>query len=421
MQITLPYGKSTLSAVLPDGAEPNILHPNAATVELTGVDEVRRSLENPIASPRLCELARGKSNVVVIASDCTRPCPSYKILPSVMDELMAAGVELECITVVFAVGSHRRQTSEEMRALVGDAVFSRIRCIDADTESDRVHMGVTSRGTPVDIFGEVARADLRILTGNIEYHYFAGYSGGVKAIMPGVSTREAIQCNHRHMVEAGVGTGILDGNPVRMDIEEAGQLCPADFIVNVILDEHKEIIRCVSGHPVKAHREGAKFLDSLYRVKIPRRADIVIASAGGFPKDRNMYQAQKALDNASRAVRDGGVIIWAAECSEGLGEPHFEQWMTGHEKSSDMIEHIRGDFVLGGHKAAAIAMVLERARVILVSSLEAAFVRKIFLEPAVASDSASMLTSALDRAAGYVGAKPSIIVMPYGGSVLPDA
>jgi nickel-dependent lactate racemase len=171
--------------------------------------------------------------------------------------------------------------------------------------------------------------------------------------MPGVSTRAAIRSNHRFMVEPESAAGRLEGNPVREDIEESGRLCPSEFICNVVLDEHKEIIKCVSGHVVDAHREGCKFLDSLYAVKMEKKADIVIASAGGFPKDRNMYQAQKALDNAAHAVRDGGIIIWIAECSEGLGEKHFEDWMTGHEKASDMIEHIKRDFVLGGHKAAA--------------------------------------------------------------------
>jgi nickel-dependent lactate racemase len=144
-----------------------------------------------------------------------------------------------------------------------------------------------------------------------------------------------------------------------------------------------------------------------------KKAAIVIASAGGFPKDRNMYQAQKALDNAAHAVRDGGIIIWIAECSEGLGEKHFEDWMTGHEKASDMIEHIKRDFVLGGHKAAAIAMVLERARIMLVSGLDADFVRSLFLEPQ------ESLGSALTEAFDALGQDASVLLMPYAGSTLP--
>ncbi len=411
--ITLPYAKSEVSACIDEKNLMGTLMPNTVERQLTGVDEVKRSLANPISSKKLSEIARGRKNVVIVTSDCTRPCPSYKIIPSLLDELHEAGVDNSEITVVFGLGSHRAQTESEMRALVGDYVYDSVKCVDADTKNDCVDMGTTSRGTPVEIFGVVARADLRILVGNIEYHYFAGYSGGYKAIMPGVSTRAAIQSNHRFMVEPESAAGRLCGNPVREDIEESGRLCPSEFICNVVLDEHKEIIKCVSGHVVDAHREGCKFLDSLYAVKMEKKADIVIASAGGFPKDRNMYQAQKALDNAAHAVRDGGIIIWIAECSEGLGEKHFEDWMTGHEKASDMIEHIKRDFVLGGHKAAAIAMVLERARIMLVSGLDADFVRSLFLEPQ------ESLGSALTEAFNALGQDASVLLMPYAGSTLP--
>jgi nickel-dependent lactate racemase len=274
-------------------------------------------------------------------------------------------------------------------------------------------MGVTSRGTPIDIFDQVARADLRICLGNIEYHYFAGYSGGYKAIMPGVAAHDSIQSNHSFMTDPSACAGRIEGNPVREDIEEAGKLCPADFILNVVLDEKKEIIRSFAGHPVSAHREGCRFLDGLYGVKIPRRADIVLVTPGGYPKDINMYQAQKALDNAGHAVRDGGIIIWAASCTEGLGDSRFAEWMTSHTCSSDMIKHIRENFVLGGHKAAAIAMLLERTRIMLISELEPDFVRGIFLKPHTS------IEAALKDARHTLGEGASIIIMPFGGSTLP--
>jgi nickel-dependent lactate racemase len=285
--------------------------------------------------------------------------------------------------------------------------------MDSDPD-DCVRMGVTSSGTPVDVFRPVAHADRRICLGNIEFHYFAGYSGGAKAIMPGVSTRDAIQNNHSAMVRQEAAAGRIDGNPVREDIEEAGRICGIDFIVNVVLNEKKEIIKSFCGHPVAAHRAGCAFLDSFYKICLPKRADIVVVSPGGFPKDINMYQAQKALDNARHAVRDGGIIVWLASCSEGLGEKHFEEWMTGHAKSSDMIEHIRRDFVLGGHKAAAIAMVLKKARIFLVSDLEPDFVRAIFLAPF------SDAQGAVDAAFAELGSDSGVILMPYGGSTLPE-
>ena len=412
MEVTLGFGKEKIPVQVPDSQEMAVLTPNEAEIGLTGSEEVYRSMKEPIGLPPLREVVKKGETVAIITSDITRPIPSYKVLPAVLDELTAAGIPDSDITIVFALGSHGGHTEERMRYMVGDAVYDRIRCVDSDV-NDAVHVGTTSRGTPVDIFRPVVEADRRICLGNIEYHYFAGYSGGYKAIMPGVSTWDAIQANHSAMVDPDACAGRLEGNPVREDIEESGKILGVDYIVNVVLDAKKEIIRSFAGDPILAHREGCKFLDSFYKVKIPEQADIVVVSAGGFPKDINMYQAQKALDNAKHAVKDGGIIVWIASCKEGLGEKHFEQWLTGHEKSSDMITHIKTDFVLGGHKAAAIAMVLERARIFFVSDLEHDFVKKVFLEPY------SDIQTAIDAAIAEKGPDAKIVVMPYGGSTLP--
>jgi nickel-dependent lactate racemase len=298
-----------------------------------------------------------------------------------------------------------------MRAMVGDSIFESISCVDSI--DDFILVGTSSSGTPYEIFGPVVRADRRICVGNIEFHYFGGYSGGDKAIMPGVSTRHAISANHIKMVMPASKAGALEGNPVRDDIEEVAHFVPIDFIVNVVLDEKKHIVKCVCGHHVKAHRVGCQYLDGMYRVQIPARADIVIVSPGGYPKDINLYQAQKALDNAKHAIKEGGIILWLASSKEGLGEHTFEEWMLGHKNACDMIPHIQADFQLGGHKAAAIAIVLEAARILLVSDLEDDFVKRCHLEPF--SDAAS----ALQEAFNSLGKAATIIAMPYGGSTLP--
>lgn len=297
---------------------------------------------------------------------------------------------------------------------MGDRVFDTVTCIDGDV-SDTIKMGTTSRGTPVDIVRPVAEADKRICLGNIEYHYFAGYSGGAKAIMPGVSTRDAIQNNHSLMTDDAACAGKLEGNPVREDIEEALRFCPVDFIVNVVLDETKKIVKAVAGDVTKAHRAGCRYLDTLYRKEIPSRADIVIVSQGGAPKDLNLYQTQKALDNAKHAIRKGGIVILVGSCKEGLGEDVFERWMLSAESPGAMIERVKTDFELGGHKAAAIAMVLENADIYLVSEMEPDFVERIFLKPY------SDVQSAYDAAITQLGKDASVIVMPYGGSTLPHA
>ena len=388
------------------------LHANEVSVGLVGEAEVRRALADPIGSPRLKEIVHPGETVAIITSDVTRPMPTYKVMPALLDELYAAGVRKEEITLVFALGSHRKQTPEEQRRLAGERAYAEIKCVDSDPD-DCVSFGTTSRGTPVDITRVVAEADRRICLGNIEYHYFAGYSGGAKAIMPGCSTRAAIQANHSRMVLPEAKAGALETNPLRLDIEEAGDMVGIDFIVNVVLSEHKEILRAVAGDVTKAHREGCRFLDTLYRKELRQPADIVIVSQGGAPKDLNLYQTQKALDNAKHAVRDGGVIILIGSCKEGLGEKTFEEWMTSAPSAHSLIERIKREFKLGGHKAAAIAMVLERAEVDLVSDLDPDFVRSMFLVPQPSAQ------AALDAALAKLGRDATILAMPYGGSTLP--
>ncbi len=412
MRLTIGYGKRPQPLTVGDENLLGVLAPNAVEASLTGEAEVKRALQNPIGTGRLRDLVKPGEKIAIVTSDITRPVPSSLILPSVLDELYLAGVKAQDITVVFALGSHRVQTDWEKRKLAGERAYNEVRLIDGDV-NDCVRLGETSRGTPIDITRAVAEADRRVCLGNIEYHYFAGYSGGAKAIMPGVATRDTIQANHRRMIEPGAVAGELDHNPLRQDIEEVGKFCPIDFIVNVVLDEHKQIINAVAGHAVEAHRAGCRFLDKIYAVAIERRADIVIASQGGSPKDLNLYQTQKALDNAKHAVRDGGVIILVGACGEGLGEETFEQWLIDAEKPSDLIERIKKDFRLGGHKAAAIAMVLERADVYLVSDMEPEFVKRIFLTPF------SNVQDALDAAIRKLGPASQVLVMPYAGSTLP--
>ena len=413
MRIELGFGVGTQAIDVPEGRLLGVLTPNSIAHSLTGEAAVRHALQNPIGTPRLPQIIKPGERIAIITSDITRPMPTYAVMPALLEELYAAGVRKEDITLVFALGCHRRQTREEREKLAGKEVFAQIRCVDGDMD-DCVHIGLTARGTPVDIVRTVAAADRRICLGNIEYHYFAGYSGGAKAIMPGCSTREAIQHNHSHMTEDSACAGKIHDNPVREDIEEAAKMVGVDFILNVVLDENKQIIHAVAGDVTEAHRAGCAFVDRLYATGIQRRADIVVVSQGGAPKDINLYQTQKALDNAKHAVRDGGVIILVGACQEGLGERVFEKWMTSAATPGDMIERIRTDFQLGGHKAAAIAMVLKRADIYLVSRMEADFVKSIHLEPFATAQ------AALDRATERLGPNASVIVMPYGGSKLPQ-
>lgn len=406
------YGKGSREFVIRDGNIMAELSRNNTEITLTGIDEVRRALLYPIGTRRLSSIVKPGEKIAVITSDITRPMPSSSVLPPVIGELLEAGAEYEDITVVFALGSHRKHTEEEKKYLAGDEIYGKIRCVDSDVNRCKM-LGATTAGTPVEIFDEVALADRIVCLGNIEYHYFAGYSGGAKAIMPGVSTRAAIQANHSAMTRDTARAGAMDDNPVRKDIEEVVRFLPIDFILNVVLDENKRIIKAVAGHHVEAHREGCRFLDSLYKVKIRSRADIVITTPGGYPKDINLYQAQKALDNATHAVRDGGIIILLAACTEGYGETVFERWIRESSSPDDLINKIGMNFELGGHKAAAIALVEKKAKIFIVSDMPAEMSRKMYMEPF------DDMQKALDRAFSELGTDASVLLMPHGGSTLP--
>ena len=414
MKLEFGYGTGVQTVEVPDKNLLAELVSNPMTHARTGEAAVRYAMQHPIGSEKLHTLVKPGQKVAIITSDISRPMPTWQVMPAVLDELYAAGVAGEDITLVFALGSHRNHTEAEMRHLAGERAFREVRCMDS-TPDDCVHMGVTSRGTDVDITRVVAEADVRICLGNIEFHYFAGYSGGAKAIMPGVSTPRAIQQNHRMMVSPDACAGKLVGNPIREDLEEAGAICGIDFIVNVVLDEHKHIVYAVAGDVTKAHRAGCAYLDQMYRKPIPQRADIVLVSQGGAPKDANLYQTQKALDNAKHAVKKGGTVILIGACQEGFGSKVFESWLREAESSHALVERIGREFCLGGHKAAAIGMVLEDARIDFVSEMDEETVKSIFLVPQPDAQ------TAFDQAMARYGENATVIAMPFGGATLPIA
>lgn len=411
-KVELKYLNSYVEVELPDKNIAGILTPEDMPGVSDPVKEVKGALDNPIDSKPLRELAKGKKNVVILASDITRPSPSHIMLPPIVEELKEAGVDYSQITVVFGLGYHRKHTEEEKRKLVGEYVYSNIKCIDHCLDNC-IYIGTTSIGTPVEVFKPVMEADFIIATANLEFHYKAGYSGGNKSLLPGVCSKKTIEANHTMMIRPGTMPGKTDGNPMREDIDEGGQMAGVAFMVNAVLNSHKEIVKVVAGHPIKAHREGTKYIDSMYKREIDEKVDIVVASCGGYPKDLNLYQAQKGLENASYAVRDGGSIILLAECREGLGEEAFEDWMLRAKNPHEPVEWIQKEFVLGAHKAAVICMVLERVKVYLISAMDDEFVKGIFFNPV------KSVQEALEKAFAEYGDDAKVLVLPFANSTLP--
>ena len=408
--LSLPYGKGCLEVEIPLGNLLGTIVPREATPN-QGVQGIDEALDQPMGSARLEDMAGPGLRACVLASDITRPAPSALMLPKVIERLRAGGVRLEDITVLFGVGIHRAHTEEEKASLAGPEVYRCVRCLDSN-EGSYLPVGVTRRGTPVEVSEVAARADLLVATGNIEYHYFAGFSGGAKALVPGASSPKTISANHSLQTLPGAEAGRLEGNPVREDLEEAAALVGVDFILNVVLDEDKQVVHAVSGHPVEAHRSGCAFLASLYEVPIPHLADVVIVSPGGHPKDINLYQAQKALDNAMPAVRPGGAIILAAQCPEGFGEDRFREWMLKARDHREILDRAGQSFVLGAHKAVAYARAAKRASLYLVSDQPQGTVGYLLRQERCLSD-------ALEHAFGQLGEDAMVWVMPLGGSTRP--
>lgn len=410
--VELPYGHRRLSVSIPDANLLGVFPPLETDASPDEGSIIGDALNSPIGTLRLRDLACPCQKVVIVTSDGTRPCPSDRLLPPVLEELAAAGIAEQDITVVIGLGLHRPMTEADLKAAVGRDVYRRVRVINHDPK-DTIRLGVTSFGTPVEIFRPVVEADFRVCLGNLEFHYFAGYSGGAKAILPGCASKTTVTANHAMMVRPEAQAGRLEGNPVRADLEEGAAMVGLDFILNVVVDGEHRIVGAVAGHATEAHRVGCKMVAERGIVAIPDLADIVLVSAGGHPKDVNLYQAQKALDNAAYAVKAGGIIILVAECGEGCGNRTFEEWMTQGDTPLRLLERIQQRFVLGGHKAAAIALVSRKARVFLVSSALAEL-------PLAGIEHHPSVAEAMDAAFRSLGPNATVLVLPEGGSVLPQ-
>lgn len=402
----LKFGKSKIPVPGSLFGKAQWLFPRSEPAYLKDVEAaVATALKSPIGSDPLFEMIQKGDRVAIIVSDTTRPIPSYQILPAILNEIHACGVEKKNVVIVCALGIHRKMTEKEIEIAIGENIVIQYKVVQP---TNYVALGMTSRGTPVEVCSEVASSDVIILTGNIEYHYFAGYSGGFKALMPGVSSKNAIQNNHKLMLEPSSITGVSDGNPVREDIEEYGRWFPRVFLINVLLNTEKRITHVIAGDPILAHRSGCVVLDKYYKIYVTKPADLVVVSAGGYPKDINLYQSQKALENASRIAKKGGTIILIAELRDGFGEDIFEDWLLNTNSLDKIIEHIRAEFVLGGHKAAAIARIMKECKVILLSNLDESIAKRAFFKPI--KDLQKLPLTSYEM----------VYIIPDGGHTMPD-
>ncbi len=417
--ISLPYGRGYLRAEIPERYLAAVAVPRRMRPVANPEAELDIALVAPIASPSLEELARGKKRPIIIISDSTRPTPSGMIVEAALRSLSRAGIHEKSVRLVVATGLHRPSTEEELMERLGKGLLNRLEVWnhDARDDSSLMCLGRTSRGTPLWLNKAVHESDLVIGDGYIEPHFFAGYTGGGKNILPGVSGFETIKANHgAAMIDhPKARAGVLEGNPIYEDIVEGANVGGLDFSVNVTLDSRKRVSGVFAGDFKEAHREGCRFLEGFVRVEAVE-ADIVVTTNGGYPLDRDLYQAVKGMTVGEAVVRKGGVIIVASECRDGVGHPEFRELVERGETPEEILEIIRtpGFFQVDQWEAQVLARVLTRCDVICVTGgVEPSTLESMHLTHARTVD------EAMNLAMGHVGRDPEITVIPGGPSTIP--
>lgn len=376
------------------------------------------AIYHPIDSKPLNELLQSGQKVAFICNDPTRVANSHDFMPILVEELNKIGIKDEDMRIVFALGTHRKMTQEEMIEAVGEDVAKRLPMYNSDCnkQEDFEYFGETSFGTPVWLNKLICDVDLVIMTGTIVHHFFSGFGGGRKAVLPGVAAMETIRRNHSLMMSPDAQLGKLHGNPVYEDQMEGVRLFAKEhrmFLFNAILDAKKQFLKIFAGDWEKAHLEACKFVDKVYGVEIDAPADIVIASCGGYPKDINVYQLQKTMDNAWCAVKDGGVVIIIGECEEGSGSAALEKALQEHPSPDAIKLQLEKNFVIGAHKAFAITRLMKKAKFILVSALDKKIASDLLFE------AVDNVDEAIKLAEKYVGSDYKIILMPQGSLTVP--
>jgi lactate racemase len=414
-EYSMDYGKSEMRFSLDPSLVSGELKINKFPHLPDPIGAILEAVRYPINSRPLREIVKSGQTATFLVNDNTRVANSHVFMPVLLDELNSVGVRDEDMQIVFALGAHRAMTDDEMTELVGRDVARRIKMhnFDCKDESQFVNFGTTSRGTKVAFHRKVVESDHIICTGSIVHHFFAGFGGGRKALFPGVASYETIRQNHSLMLDPNAALGRLQGNPVYEDQIEGTEMCRPSFLLNVVLNESEEFLAVFAGDYIKAHLEACRFVESVYSPPLDHKADVVITSCGGYPKDINLYQLQKTMDNAWHAVREGGVVIILGECIEGSGSAMAEQAMRECSCPDMMADKLRENFQIGAHKSYAITRLMKKARYILVSSMDPEMAKLFLFTPARNMD------EALALAFEMVGERPSIVLMPQGSLTVP--
>lgn len=419
--IKFPYGRkeieysfsdTELSAVLTSSIEDYF--PKESQVEL-----VQKALESPVNSEKLSEISKGKNNIVIIASDHTRPVPSKVIMPLMLSEIRKGNPDAK-ITILIATGCHRGTTKEELISKFGQEIVDseNIYIHDCDETEKLENIGTLPSGGDCEINKIAVDADLLVAEGFIEPHFFAGFSGGRKSVLPGIASRKTVLANHcsEFIDHPCARTGILENNPIHKDMLWAAKKAKLAFIVNVVINSKKEVIYAVAGDVEKAHKKGTDFLSELCGAEACV-SDVVITTNGGYPLDQNVYQAVKGMTAAEATVRENGIIIMLASSADGCGGEHFYNQLSGEDDISKTMEkflsHKRNETLPDQWQSQILIRILMKSRVIYVSEMDDETIRKMHMIPAQSLD------DALKTAREILGRESiTITAIPDGVSVM---
>lgn len=417
MNVELAYGRGRISFAHEEGRF-QVVAPEGETVERSLSDaEMGALIDDPFDSQPLEDIISPNESVLIVVSDATRATAAGQVVNLLVRRLVQLGVAPYDLRIIFATGIHRPVTNAEKRELLTPFVLQRIRTIDHNAEdaSQHVQFGTTASGTPVELNRALVEHDHVIITGAINFHYFAGFTGGRKSICPGLASARTIASTHLQAFDfetggrrAGVGTGRLDGNAVHEECERIAAEVAPSFLLNTWTNEGGEAMRLYAGDWRAAHRLGCAEYAEAHTIRIAEKRPLVVASCGGWPHDINLIQAHKTLDMATHACTEGGMIILVAECPDGTGRADFLRWFDA-ENSRALAGSLREAYAVNGQTAWALLSKAERFNVQLVSRLDADDVRRMRLTPARTIEDA--LAQAGDSAHGYV--------MPYGARFMP--
>lgn len=413
-QFSLPYGDAYLEVRVPEENISYVLSTRQAVGLADEASAITAALRSPMGSEPLASRLQPTDRVVVLATDNTRACPDDRLLPPILAELERV-VPAEQITIVVALGLHPALHAAELEQLLGRDIVAGYRVINHDA-SRVINIGTTSRGTPVDIFDVVVNADFRISTGFIEPHFFAGFSGGRKSIAPGVFGRNSAYVNHgyRMIADPRSRAGNLAGNPIHEDMVEQARMARLDFIVNVLLNQRKEITAVFAGDCVRAHEAGCALARDTVGARAPHSVDITVTTNSGAPLDLDLYQTVKGMDVAAQVTRDGGIIIIASSCTAGAGPQSFMDVHRSCANPIEVLQKIRREEPIGVQwQNQILARIQMGKQILLRSELPDDTVRAMWLEPV------SDLDAAVAAALRLIGPTAQVAVIPEGPLVLP--